>query len=237
MCFVFAQIVHGFVEWFMGPKWSTLGAAIIAAALLTAASADLDNLALTQGLIIPGAFMIGLVESISTTTSTFHLRSQEEIGQGGGLCGSIRNFTSAIAVAIYTATLSNRLNVTIPSTVYPVARRMGLSESALKPLAAALQGQGSYSQVPGLTNNIKQAVQEPFREAWKNAASTVFLVSLAFTGTAVVLACFYTNNDPNTQNYVAGGVHGKMEEKDYNKEFQEHRRASQTEMQEGEHAH
>ncbi|EME78172.1 uncharacterized protein MYCFIDRAFT_200482 [Pseudocercospora fijiensis CIRAD86] len=57
---------------------------------------------------------MSIVESVSITTSTFPLRSQEEIGQGGGLSGSTRNFTSAIAVAVYTATLSNRLIATIP---------------------------------------------------------------------------------------------------------------------------
>ena len=227
MSFVFAQMCHGFIVWFTGPKWAMIGAAVIAAALLTAASYDLDNKALTEGLIIPGAFAMGIVESVSITTSTFPLRSQEEIGQGGGLSGSTRNFTSAIAVAVYTATLSNRLLVTIPQYVYPVALKHGLKHAALAPLALALQGKGSYGSVPGITPAIKTAVQEPYRTAFKNAASTVFLVSLAFSGTAVILACFTTNNDKNTEHYVAGNVHGQKAEKEYQSEFQEYRRASQ----------
>ena len=59
MSFVFAQMCHGPIVWFTGPKWAMIGAAIIAAALLTAASYDLDNRPLTMGLIIPGAFAMG----------------------------------------------------------------------------------------------------------------------------------------------------------------------------------
>ena len=228
MAFVFAQMVHGIIVWFTGPKWAMIGAAIIACPLLTACAYDLDNKPLTMGLLIPGAFAMGIVESVSITTSTFPLRSQEEIGQGGGLSGSTRNFGSAVAVAVYTATLGNRLLKTIPANVEPVATNRGLPTSSLPALYTALQGQGSYGSVQGLTDGIKAAVQEPYRIAFKNAASTVFLVSLAFSGTAIILAFFTTNNDESTENYVAGGLHGTAEEKEYQKEFSEHRRTSQT---------
>ena len=59
MSFVFAQMCHGIIVWYIGPKWSMIGAAVISAALLTAASYDLDNKALTMGLIIPGAYAMG----------------------------------------------------------------------------------------------------------------------------------------------------------------------------------
>lgn len=227
MAFVFAQMCHGFIVWATkGPKWAMIGSAIIAAPLLSAAAYNLDNKALTIGLLIPGAYAMGVVESVSITTSTFPLRSQEEIGQGGGLSGSIRNFTSAIAVAVYTATLSNRLLVTIPESVYPVARRLGLPEGSLAALAAALKGDASFSDVPGLTTAIREGVQAPYRLAFKNAASTVFLVILAFSGTAIVLACFTTNNDKSTEHYVAGGLHGMKDEKAYKQEGQEHKDAS-----------
>lgn len=220
MAFVFAQICHGFIVWATrGPKWAMIGSAIIAAPLLSAAAYDLDNKDLTIGLLIPGAYAMGIVESVSITTSTFPLRSQEEIGQGGGLSGSIRNFTSAIAVAVYTATLSNRLLTTIPKNVYPVALRLGLPEGSLPALAAALKGQAPYTSVPGITDEIQARVQAPFRLAFKNAASTVFLVILAFSGTAIVLALFTTNNDKNTEDYVAGGLHGQKEEKEYQQDL------------------
>ena len=215
MAFVFAQMCHGFVVLLFGPKWSMIGSAIIAAALITACATDLNNTALTLGLLIPGSFAIGIVESVSITTSTFPLRSQEEIGQGGGLSGSIRNFTSAIAVAVFTATLSNRLRVTIPNNIGPVATNLGLPESSLPSLAAALQGTVPYTSVEGLTPEIQEAVQEPFRLGFAQAASTVFLVTLVFTGAAVILACFTTENDKSTEDYVAGNVHKVKDEKTF----------------------
>jgi hypothetical protein len=144
----------------------------------------------------------------------------------GGLCGSIRNFTSAIAVAIYTATLNNRLDVTIPKNVAPVALRMGLPEGSLEDLYMAVQGKASYDAVQGLTPAIKAAVQNPWQEAFIQAGSTVFLVSAAFSGAALILTFFFQKNDPNTMNFVASNVHGKAAEQNYQQEFKEHRRAS-----------
>lgn len=214
MAFVFAQMAHGPIVWLTGPKWAMIGGAVIGCAFLTAACTDLNNIALTQGLLIPGAFAIGIVESVSITTSTFPLRSQEEIGQGGGLSGSLREFVSAIAVAIYTSTLGNRLIQTIPNHVDPVALKMGLPENSLATLAQALQGKVSYASVIGLTPSIKEAVQEPYRLAFVDASKTVFLVSLAFSGTALILSFFTTENDESTQDYVAGGIKTANEEKE-----------------------
>ncbi|KAF2161856.1 hypothetical protein M409DRAFT_58639 [Zasmidium cellare ATCC 36951] len=215
MAFVFAQSVHGVFEWFLGPRWCLIGSSIIACALLTACATDLANKSLTLGLVIPGSFAIGLVESVATTTSTFPLRSQEEIGQGGGLCGSVRNFTSAIAVAIFTATLANRLTTTFGNEVAPVALRMGLPEGSLPALSMALQGKGQYDAVPGINPDIQAAVQEPYRVAFQQAAQTVFLVTCAFTSIAIILSFFTTNNDKSTENYVAGGVHNVKDEKKF----------------------
>ena len=230
MSFVFAQMRHGFIVWFTGPKWAMIGAAVIGSALLTACAADIDNRSMTEGLLIVGAYAMGIVESVPITTSTFPLRSQEEIGQGGSLSGSTRNFVSAISVAVYTATLSNRLNQTIPKNVNPVALRHGLPQSSLTALAAALSGAGSYSAVKGLNSSIKAAVQEPYRVAFRDAAKMVFLVSFAFSGSALTLSFFTNTNDKSTENYVAGGLHGAREEKEYQSEWkEEHRRASQSE--------
>ena len=210
---VFAQMCHGFIVWFTGPKWAMIGSAAIAVVLLTCCAIDIDNRPLTEGLLITGAYAMGVVESVAITTSTFPLRSQEEIGQGGGLSGSIRNFVSAISVAVYTATLNNRLDVTIPNNVYPVALAKGLPKGSLPALAAALGGKGTYGDVKGLNSAIKAAVQEPYREAFVNAARTVFLVSLAFSGSALILSFFTTNNDKSTEHYVAGSV-GQKKKKD-----------------------
>lgn len=62
---------------------------------------------------------------------------------------------------------------------------------------------------------IREAVQEPYRLAFKNAASTIFSVSLASSGTVTVLACFTANNDKSAEDYVAGGLHNQRQEKQF----------------------
>lgn len=218
MSFVFAQMCHGPIVWFTGPKWAMIGSAVVGVACLTACAADIDNRQLTMGLLIVGCYAMGIVESVSITTSTFPLRSQEEIGQGGGLSGSTRNFVSAISLAIYTATLNNRLNQTVPAQINSVALGLGLPASSLDALAAAVRGSASYDAVAGLTPAIQEAVQEPFRIAFRDAAKTVFFVSLAFSGSALILSFFTTENDESTADYVAAGMHGKSEEKAYHNE-------------------
>ena len=148
MAFVFAQVCHGFLEWVTGPKWGMIGAATVGCAILTACSTDLNNRSLTEGLLIVGCFAMGLVESLATTTATFPLRSQEEIGQGGGLTGSMRNFVSAIALAVYNATLSNRLSVTVGQRVTPIAVAQGFPVDQIPMLTTVLQGTAQANTVP-----------------------------------------------------------------------------------------
>lgn len=222
MAFVFAQSLHGFiVVATRGPKWAMIGSAIISAPLLSAAAYDLDNKALTCSLLFIGAFAMGVVESVSITTSTFPLRSQEEIGEGGGLSGSIRNFTSAIAIAVYVSTLNNRLASTVPANIGPLVNE-GLPAGSVSSLIAALQGAGSFADVRGLTPAIRELALSAYRLAFKQAASTVFLVILAFSGPAIILACFTQNNDPATEHYVAGNLHAEQDAKVEHVEKVEH---------------
>jgi hypothetical protein len=76
-----------------------------------------------------------------------------------------------------------------------------------------VRGTASYDAVPGITNAIREAIQEPYRLAFRDAARTVFFVSLAFSGSALILSFFTTENDESTADYVAAGMHGKAQEK------------------------
>lgn len=115
--------------------------------------------------------------------------------------------------------MSNRLDKTIPNNVGPVARSLGLPEASLPDLYQAVQGLVPYSTVHGLTPQIQQAVQRPWQDAFISAGGTVFLVSLAFSGTAFILTFFFKNNDPAMFSYVASNVHGKAEEVAYQEEL------------------
>ena len=60
------------------------------APILAAAAANPLDKNLTMGLMITGCLLIGSMECMSIATTTFPLRTQEEIGTAGGLSGSIR---------------------------------------------------------------------------------------------------------------------------------------------------
>jgi hypothetical protein len=198
-----------------------IGVAVISALLLSAAATNLDNLPQTAALLFIGAFAMGIVGSVSITTSTFPLRSQEEIGPGGGLSGSIRNFTSAIAIAVCMSTLNNRLASTIPANIVPVAEQGNLPTSSIPALVAALTGAGGFDAVTGLPSATKASALVACRTAFKQAASTVFLVILAFSGPAIILACFTQNNDPATEHYVAGNLHAEQDVKQHDEKVAE----------------
>ena len=93
--------------------------------------------------------------------------------------------------------------------------------------------QGSYSAVEGLTPEIRQAVQNPWQEAFIAAASTVFLVSAAFSGMAIILAFFMQNNDKATADFVASNVHGQAAGKEYQARLKEERGGAHVEATNG----
>lgn len=92
---------------------------------------------------------------------------------------------------------------------------MGLPKASLPALYLAVQAKAPYEAVQGLTPAIKAAVQNPWQEAFIAAGSTVFLVSAAFSGTAIILTLFFRDNDKATEDFVASNVHGKAEERQY----------------------
>jgi hypothetical protein len=215
MGFVFGQMLGGVVATFFGARAAIIGPMCIAGPLLCACAANPLNMELTMGLITSGALFIGMAEAQAATTSTFSIRTQEEIGVAGGLSGTIRSFGSVIATAVYSATLTNRLTQTIPQYVNSAVEKAGLPITSIPALIAGLGGTGSLtpSAVPGLTPAINATAASAYRVAHSEAYKTVFLVSFAFSGTGMILCWFVSNNDKSTEQYVAGHVHKREEEK------------------------
>ncbi|KAK5108470.1 hypothetical protein LTR62_008288 [Meristemomyces frigidus] len=170
MGFVFGQMFGGVLGTVIGPRVSIISTMWIAAPVLMAAAADplnmkvswtagivwiskLTVLQLTMGLIITGAFFIGASEAQAAVSSTFSLRTQEELGTAGGLAGAIRSFISVLAVAIYSTVLTNRQGQTVPKYVIPAVESAGLPASSIPALLEGLAGTGALTvaSVPGLT--------------------------------------------------------------------------------------
>lgn len=160
-------------------------------------------------------FRSTLCQSYISSRTTFPLRTQEEIGTAGGLSGTIRSFGSVIAVAVLSATLTNRLAITIPAVVVPAAERAGLPAASIPALISGLAGTTALNSttVPGLTSEITTIALQAYKVANSQAYSTVFLVSFAFGGIGMVLCWFVAQNDASLDSFVAGQIHKTGDEK------------------------
>jgi hypothetical protein len=213
MCFVFGQIFGGVLATFVGPRWTVISMMWIAAPIYIACSANPLDLDLTMGLITTGSLTIGAGEAVAATTTTFVLRTQEELGTAGGLSGAIRSFVSAVATAIYSTVLANRLATTVPQYVVPAAQ--DLPSSSIPALIAGLSGTGPLTQaaVPGLTSSVTASASQAFKVANAEAYKTVFYTSFAFGGAGMILAWLILDNDKSKYGLVAGHVHSPKNEK------------------------
>ena len=117
----------------------------------------------------------GIMEGQSIATTTFPLRTQEEIGTAGGLSGAIRSFVSVLATAIYSTVLVNRQNKTIPHYVPPAAEQAGLPKGSVPALIKGLTGNGPLTKgaIPGLTDGTLAAATKAFTVANSEAYKTV----------------------------------------------------------------
>jgi hypothetical protein len=167
---------------------------------------------LTMGLITTGSLFIGAMEGIAICTTSFPLRTQEEIGTAGGLSGAIRAFGSIFAVTIYATTLANRLTTTIPANVIPAAERAGLPASSIPSLLMALGGTNT-TPVPGLTPNKFVIAEQAYKVANAQAYRTVFLASFAFGGLGMVICWFVAQNDRSKDNFIGANIHKVRDEK------------------------
>lgn len=215
MCYLYGQTsMTSLAHWF-GPKPVLIVTMMVAGPITAAAAYNPLNMNMTMAFIIVGSLFIGAMEGVALVTVTFPLRTQEDIGTAGGLSGSIRVFLSSVAVAIYSTTLTNRLALTIPANVIPAATAAGLPSSSISSLLSALSGATALDEtnVPGLTAQIIDVASLAYRLANSQAYSTVFLVSLAFTGPGMILCWFVAQNDRTQGDFVAGHIHKAKDEK------------------------
>ena len=206
----------GVIATVVGPRYFIIASMWIAAPIYLACAANPLNLSLTMGLITTGSLAIGAGEAVSATTTTFKLRTQEEIGTAGGLSGAIRSFVSVLATAIYSTVLQNRLGQTIPHYVTPAAEQAGLPKSSVSALIEGLSGAAplTASATPGLTSPINATVAQAYKVANAEAYKTVFYTSFAFGGIGMIICWLVANNDESLNNYVAGHVHKTTDEKE-----------------------
>lgn len=186
------------------------------------AAATPTSKTLPIGLLIPGNFFIGWMEALTLTLPGMYIDNQEEIGVAIGVAGSVRSSLSTLASTIYVAILNNRLAITVPEAVAPAAVKAGLPESSVSQLLSALAvgTPAALNAVDGITSNIINVATVAYKDGSTSAYRTVFLASLAFTGTGILLSLFAPSVDNRMTNKVAVKLHKRKEEKELEHEKQ-----------------
>lgn len=222
LCYLWGQVVGGFIAHFTGPKRPLVISMFIATPLLGAVAHNPFDMTLTCVLLGLGSFALGIMEGVALTATTYPLRSQQEIGSAGGVTGTIRLFVSTIATAVYNTVVRNRLSSTVPANVGPAATRAGLPESSLPALIAALRAGKPLdsSIIPGLNGAIEAAARLAYRVATAQAYRTLFSVCIAFTAPGNILCWFTADKDEKKDDFIAGHLHRREDEKALEQEGQ-----------------
>ncbi|KAL4966972.1 uncharacterized protein BDV14DRAFT_198435 [Aspergillus stella-maris] len=199
---------------FQGSKVAAISASIIAAPMLVAAATDPLNRQLTLGLVATGCLFIGALEGVSLIASTFPLKTQGEIGTGGGMVGTTRQFLGSVATAVFTTVLRNREATTIPRYVNPSVIEAGLPPSSSSALISGLNGATPLNNetVPGYNSTIADIADRSWKMAHAQSYKTVFYVSFGFFAAALILSWFVPTFDRDKEDFVAGEVQRGAEE-------------------------
>jgi len=178
------------------------------------ASCTVESQGRAIALVIISLFCIGWNELICFTLTTMLIQDQRDIGAATGVSGSTRSVISTIASTIYQVVLRARLKKTVPVLVTPAVLKAGLPLSSLEAYFAALSvgTTKAFSMVPGITPEIQAAGSYADRVANVSAFKTVFFVSTAFSGIAILLSLFIPNVESLMTGEVSATLHQRHDE-------------------------
>ena len=149
--------------------------------------------------------LVGYNEAIVFPIATIYIDDQREIGTAAGLAGTTRSAISTIASTIYSVVLTNRETSTIPATVPAAVIKAGLPQSSVAGYMEAIAAGGSpklLAAVPGLTKSIIAVGARAYEVAYSESYRTIYLVSIAFGGLAILCNLFV----PNIESYMTDAV-------------------------------
>lgn len=183
---------------------------------LGVAAATPASKTLPMGLLTVGCFFIGWVEALAFTLPGMYIHAQEEIGVAVGVAGSVRSTLSTLASTIYVTILNNRLTTTVPEAVIPAVVAAGLPRASIPSLLSALEsGQSaSLNGIKGLTPAIENIAVAAYKHGSMSAYQTVFLASIAFSGTGILLSLLIPSIDSRMTDDIAVTLHRGKESKD-----------------------
>jgi hypothetical protein len=114
-------------------------------------------------------------------------------------------YIGSIFLSVYGIRLKDNLAEYVP----PAAIAAGLPASSTKALVTALNTgtAAALAKVPGMTAAIQRGIVEATRHAYELSFRTIFLVSLAFGGLAIISSWF----NPDTAKHMTGFINTKVD--------------------------
>lgn len=206
---IMGQIVGGVVAKSIGHlKWQCVITVLISGIFFgCTATSTPDSKARASAFVALGTFTIGWAESLAITIVTISAWDQNNLGSASGLAGSIRFFITSIASTVYNVVLNNRLAETVSELVPPAIIDAGLPSSSVSAFMSALTAGTGFADVPGVTDSIVAAGVWANKAANAEAYRTVFFVSIAFSGIALIAALLLPNVDSMLTSKVASTLH------------------------------
>ncbi|OAG10688.1 MFS general substrate transporter [Paraphaeosphaeria sporulosa] len=159
---------------------------------------------------------VGWNEALVLPICTIVIPDQAEIGTAAGVAGSSRSAISTVASTIYSVVLATRTATELGRQVPAAVIRAGLPADSVSAYMAAIAAgapESLLSKVQGLTPNVIAAGTEAYRYAYTDAYKTIFLVSLAFGGLAIIASFFIPDVDHLMGGKVAATLSGREKEK------------------------
>ena len=167
-----------------------------------------DNKATVVTLLVLGNYSAGWFVGLTETLVSIIIADQAEIGVAVGVAATFRSGISTVATAVFTAVLTNRLTSEVPKVVAPAVAKAGLPEKSIAPYLTALSSGdvSALKRIPGVTEKILVAGAEAYKVASANSYSTVYLVTLVFSGLALIFSIWVPNADEYMTNEVSAVI-------------------------------
>ena len=160
-------------------------------------------------LLVLGNYCAGWFVGLTETLVSIAIADQSEIGVAVGVAATFRSGISTVATAVFVTVHSNRLTTEIAKNVVPAVVNAGLPAKQVASYLTALTSGDvtALEAVPGITNKIILAGAEAYKVASANSYSTVYLVTLVFSGLALCFCGFVPNIDDRMTNEVSAVIY------------------------------
>ncbi|KAF9884304.1 hypothetical protein FE257_001882 [Aspergillus nanangensis] len=158
-------------------------------------------------LMFMACFSVGIIETCSFAFLPLGLPT-EDIGSALGALGSIRSGGAAVATAIYTTILNNKLATFVPPAVTTAAVDAGLPSSSVALLLDGLTS-GQFENIPGINDGIIVAAAAAKADAAANAFRYVWYAVIAFACVALAASVMTIDYGAYLTDDVARKMHGR----------------------------